>query len=651
MRHLAFLPLLLLIFSLQPALAGGDLSATQNPDSRATVLEPFLMERFDVTNKDHIKGVRASGELGFITLEEAENIRIEEILDYLSGQERFLLLGLDGDEVYRIEKVQDEGDDRQSIYFRQYIDDVPVDFLSSIGIDHGVGTVYRLSVRRYLRGPELSLVSLHLSEGEAIQLAVNTLAKAEGFQIDTSSGLESIVVERKLKLDHDTKTLHPIITIGTRVGERFFHTLINLATRKVVRQYDVLTLIKRVTTDTLTHICQGVPSIDLVPTSCQPNIPGEVLGIYRLWETIVDGNSKLTCYFCGAAQAPEFRVPYDATNAAEDYWSTIEPGYCCKDMPDIDVIIDTTIEGIPFVGYFPPIPPVTHGRIFSSPKGKSSLFERDVYPSASWDVMLHEFAHAYLNTQNEDFLTNNSNEDMLLFSLEEALADVLAILTHRHSVPGITDWIIAEGYLVPDHVRNHAQDRSFEDYNPEPFNPNSNITIFGNYFYRLSQKPGVSLDQLVRLALRLPRAIQDGDPDTPGYDFKDFKNAVDQVLRDIDSNPLRDAVHSVHQNMLYPSGVPYRTPQAPAFLNGSFDRCSDYSWDLLSWENVLEATAFEVWGQAPGETYQPLYSSSSIWAFVGVRGYPSANWKVKSCNPAGCSDLSSTTYFQTNRCQ
>jgi hypothetical protein len=372
----------------------------------------------------------------------------------------------------------------------------------------------------------------------------------------------------------------------------------------------------------------------------------------KAWTEIDLGGGRTgpTCMpaYCNVLDPNSIHDPYIATNTYEIALDQVEPDLCCDHLEKIDIIVNTRTPKDPITGdeyrtlY-------SEGTIYLPPKNKVTNMIENVSPHKEWETILHEYGHHYMAKTNPRF---QDDKDYVAVALNESFSDSALFAGEFHKIHRSVsaDWKILERSYDENQpfspVRDLTIPRSFDDFIYSGNRQHKNSMIFSNYFFRLSQQFDMSLQDVLRMLIRLPSAFPNDTLDN--ITIEEFKEKMEKIAKDIKLDPIINAVETINNQMEHPDGHAPGIPKTPSFIVGNFVVCDNYmTTDLISYEIIDNATYYELWG-SPEErnTFTKEITTATTHGFGKIWGFDYGYWKVKACNSDGCSPLSTATYKQ-----
>jgi hypothetical protein len=288
----------------------------------------------------------------------------------------------------------------------------------------------------------------------------------------------------------------------------------------------------------------------------------------------------------------------------------------------------------------------------------AKLFMNRVSGNHSPEILAHEFAHAHQAYTNDIMYVMSTR---FAGAFREGMADTIAGLYGAQSVdPSLfgTQWVHGDGQLYDGSPLRSGETNRTWSYATKTAEVHDGGQTFFNFFKRLADAAGAaaSNQRLLGLALEIQATITDkwGDGLDP-YDFKDaaigavqpsetaLKNAINSVW-----DAMYDVVASGPVSPPGPPGEPGPTgaPTFPALVFSAFQYCGVYlggnvSVFSLGWSTTGDTTEYLGYVKATSEPlYRYQFTAPHPQATAVGWSNTTGDFRVRSCNGAGCSGLS-----------
>lgn len=573
-------------------------------------LQPDFVDRSgDHTYQLHKSVFLVGGELGTADVLMEKSLvpaAIEDHLERLSA-----VTGWSEDVQLEVTKITGDKLKGFQVYFRQLIEDIPVDSEGRIEVEASTGSIESIHSDIYLSQADygfqkIDLMTREVAEAKALDTVHAMYPDLEGKEFEIESD------QSKLVLLPFEKSLTPTwrVFLGYFVVEI---DVISGATNVIDRRVHVGNT--QLFTDTCRHL--GTSSSQ-EPYCEQSNIKR----VYR------ETSSGKVCYD-GSNCTARHSNAYDVINDGEAEWALGDASSCCAGAGGNDnrigVLIDSQSGASNGTAYYLAD---ARGMLHLPPK---STFNTNNEPAYANDIILHEMAHGMQDAINDSIIPNNSSS--VAYAFIEGAAHAFAYQVSRRQYPNnkphydSTPWTIGNSLFTPYNIKNSKGFRDF--YHPNDFlNINgavvSNAEIIGNLYYRVSMKSGVTLNDMSLLIVKsFMNYTPNGGHHPTDHDLEDIKRAL--VSASSGNSTLRSAVNSAISSMenrssSYPWGYP-----PPSWVGERLGRCFNNLYQTeLRWGST-GADRYRVYGDGVS-----LVTTGALSVNVGF--YLPTTLRVASCN-------------------
>lgn len=524
------------------------------------------------------------------------------LADYFSSIEP--LSGLSGDELFRVESITGAEYSGYTIYFRQIIDGVPVSAHNWVEIEAFTGYV------KAIEGLFVSDVAKSYDVSEFIPEA-KVRGIIEGALISESERLEDLDVIN-FSYQQDELSKYFVVEDGgeLKIMYQYKYTHYDVIVDGLSGEVEVVDREEGTGGSNLFRdTCRQSGSTH--PTVCPSNPAPHVLK-----ETTVNTKVCLGGSYCDNRHDNVWNV----INQTRAEWAVADSSSCCAGAGDDDnrvgVIINSARANYKNVTLWGP-----NSLIHIPSKGQASAHKSNVEVAYDSQVVAHEFGHGVIWAVNSSLAGASG---YFADALVEAYADVIAAQVSMRMLNTSTPytsspWNIGSYSLVPGLNRNMAISTNFSQLNPSA-DEYANAKVFGNFFYRISKKSGITVNQMGVLVYKSLKAIKkSGGASNSAWDIEDLKTALLSAASG--DTALKNAVNSAWDQMNV-----CENPLVKSGGQGTFN----YTYDLSGRDSHSVHIAFEAFSIPDSLTVKA--GSSTIATTNGAKsGY--YNWTV-NYNPA-----------------